>query len=160
MQQAGDGSARLPFIRAAGGILWRTRERREVAVIFRDRHAPDECSLPKGKLDPGEDWGQAALREVREETGSRGEVVGFGGTLTYYVGARPKVVVYLEMIAAPGGRFRPSREVREMAWLTPDEALAALSHESERQMLRALVRSALPGEGPRKPGKNSLARGA
>ena len=40
---------------------------REVAVVHRPRY--DDWSLPKGKLEPGEDWEDAALREVEEETG-------------------------------------------------------------------------------------------
>ena len=46
--------------------------------------AYDDWSLPKGKLEPGESWETAALREVEEETGLRcelGEEVG----RTYYV---------------------------------------------------------------------------
>ena len=40
-------------------------------------HRPryDDWSLPKGKLERGEEWEQAALREVEEETGVRGELV-------------------------------------------------------------------------------------
>lgn len=117
-------------------------------MVFRDRHARDECSLPKGKLDPGEDWEQAALREVLEETGSAAGIVGFGGALPYYVGTRPKIVVYFEMVAVPGGVFTPSREVVDMAWLAPAAALARLSYESERDMLRALLKERRPGRDP------------
>ena len=132
------------FIRAAGGILWRNPERGQIAVIYRDRYERDECCLPKGKLDPGENWEQAALREVLEETGCRAEIVGFGGLLTYYVRRRPKVVVYFEMVTTRAGPFQPSREVREMAWLGTEAALAALSHDSERELLRALVTGSAP----------------
>ena len=44
----------------------------EVAVVHRPRY--DDWSLPKGKLEPGEGWEQAALREVEEETGLRCEL--------------------------------------------------------------------------------------
>ena len=44
----------------------------EVAVVHRPRY--DDWSLPKGKLDAGERWRDAALREVREETGMRCEL--------------------------------------------------------------------------------------
>ena len=119
--------------------MWRSPDREQVAVIYRDRHSRDECCLPKGKLDPGEDWEQAALREVLEETCSEAEILGFGGLLPYYVGRRPKIVVYFEMVAVCEGRFQPSAEVRDMAWLAPESALAALSHDSEREMLCRLV---------------------
>ena len=124
------------FIRAAGGLVWRDRERRELAVIYRDRHQRDECCLPKGKLDGGEDWEQAAVREVLEETCCQAGILGFGGLLHYYVGARPKVVVYFEMVALEELPFRPSREVREVRWLSPAAAHRLLTHDGERDLLR------------------------
>ncbi len=55
---------------AAGGLV--LREDR-VAVVHRPRY--DDWSFPKGKLDEGEDFEQAALREVEEETGVTGRLV-------------------------------------------------------------------------------------
>ncbi len=51
-------------IEAAGGVIIRDGK---IAVVHRDRY--DDWSLPKGKLDAGESFEEAALREVREETG-------------------------------------------------------------------------------------------
>ena len=57
-----------PEVRAAGGLVVRDRgDGPEFAVVHRPRY--DDWSLPKGKLDRGEGWEQAALREVEEETG-------------------------------------------------------------------------------------------
>ena len=56
-------------IRAAGGIVWRIgRGAPRLAVAHRPEH--QDWVLPKGKLEPGESAEAAALREVREETGS------------------------------------------------------------------------------------------
>src|SRR5688572_5599802 len=55
-------------VKAAGGVVWRRGPGGvEVAVVHRPKH--DDWSLPKGKLDPGESWEDAALREVEEEIG-------------------------------------------------------------------------------------------
>src|SRR3954470_10760122 len=51
---------------AAGGVVVRDGR---VAVVHRPKY--DDWSLPKGKLDPGEGFEEAALREVEEETGMR-----------------------------------------------------------------------------------------
>jgi len=125
----------VELVRAAGGIVWRDSKRRELAVIYRDRYEPDECCLPKGKLDPGEGWERAAVREVLEETGCEAEIAGFAGLLHYQVGKGPKVVVYFDMLAIGEGEFVPSSEVTKMAWLTPAEALGELAHQGERELL-------------------------
>ena len=52
----------------AAGCVVRHGDR--VAVIHRPRY--DDWSLPKGKLDPGETFEAAAVREVEEEIGVRG----------------------------------------------------------------------------------------
>ena len=54
-----------------GGRVWSLASATvglEVAVVHRPRYR--DWSLPKGKLDAGETWEQAALREVEEETGT------------------------------------------------------------------------------------------
>src|SRR5919201_5877967 len=56
-------------VKAAGGVVQRPSADGacEIAVVHRPRY--DDWSFPKGKLDGGEGWEEAALREVREETG-------------------------------------------------------------------------------------------
>lgn len=134
-----NGSKTAGPVRAAGGIVWRDRDRSELAVIYRDLYAPGECCLPKGKLDPPEGWEEAAVREVLEETGCAAEIAGFAGLLHYHVGERPKVVVYFDMFAVAEGTFLPSQEVTKMAWLKPPEALDELAHEGERELLREFL---------------------
>ena len=58
-------------VKASGGVVWRRRDdgSPELVVVHRPRY--DDWSLPKGKLDPGESWEDAALREVEEEVGLR-----------------------------------------------------------------------------------------
>jgi len=59
--------------RAAGGVVFRRRTDRAEIVLIKDRYG--KWTLPKGKLEPGEDSVTAALREIAEETGVRGEIV-------------------------------------------------------------------------------------
>jgi 8-oxo-dGTP diphosphatase len=58
-------------VKASGGVVWRRAPggAPEVVVVHRPRY--DDWSLPKGKLDAGETWEEAALREVEEEVGLR-----------------------------------------------------------------------------------------
>ena len=96
-----------------GGVL-------EIAVVHRPVH--QDWSFPKGKLEEGETFEVAALREVREETGMTCRLVRFIGH-TEYVDrkGRPKAVAYWVM-AAEEGSFTPNDEVDELRWLTLDEA--------------------------------------
>src|SRR5207253_445579 len=68
-----DLSARAdePVVLAAGGVVWRRGEGDQLEVVLVHRPRYGDWSLPKGKLDPGEDHRAAALREVEEETGLR-----------------------------------------------------------------------------------------
>src|SRR5918998_4427047 len=54
-------------IEAAGGVV--TGDDGRVLLVHRPRY--DDWTLPKGKLDAGESFEDAALREVEEETGLR-----------------------------------------------------------------------------------------
>jgi 8-oxo-dGTP diphosphatase len=130
----------MGLIRAAGGVVWREEEGGlRVAVIHRPRR--DDWSLPKGKLDEGEGWEAAALREVREETGCTVKLGGFAGSTWYVPGRTPKVVLFWNMTLVKEGALDAGDEVDELRWLRVRAALERLDHESERQVLsRAVVR--------------------
>jgi 8-oxo-dGTP pyrophosphatase MutT (NUDIX family) len=126
-------------VKASGGVVWRRGERGvEVVVVHRPRY--DDWSLPKGKLDPGEGWEQAALREVEEEVGLRCRLgdelppVGY----TDHKG-RAKVVRYWLMEPEHDPAFEPNDEVDEMRWLTPEEAAGTLSYPHDGQLVRDAV---------------------
>jgi 8-oxo-dGTP diphosphatase len=121
-------------IEAAGGILWRETDRGlEMALIHRARY--DDWTLPKGKLDEGERWQEAALREIKEETGCDAELVSYAGAAGYKVKGVAKVVLFWNMKAVGECVFEPSEEVDDLLWLSPDEALEKMSYEFEKELL-------------------------
>src|SRR5215203_5842910 len=119
-------------VRAAGGVVMRDGL---VAVVHRPRY--DDWSLPKGKLDPGESFEDAALREVEEETGLRARLVSELPETHYEVDGRPKVVRYWLMEPVSDTRFVPNEETDELRWVTPEEALELLSYDRDRDVLAA-----------------------
>ncbi|MBI1355956.1 MAG: NUDIX domain-containing protein [Acidobacteria bacterium] len=127
----------VKVILAAGGVLWREEAdgARRVAVISRARY-PGERSLPKGKLEKGETFEQAAVREIFEETGCVAEVVGFVASVDYWVKKRPKVVLFYDMRLMRATPFQPNREVEALDWLSPEDALATLSYGLERDVVQ------------------------
>jgi 8-oxo-dGTP diphosphatase len=120
-------------VRAAGGVVVRDGR---VAVVHRPKY--DDWTLPKGKLDPGEGFEEAALREVEEETGLRAEL-GHELPHTRYRDSkgRPKVVRYWRMTPVEG-EFQPTDEVDELRWLEPEEAARLLSYDRDREVVRAV----------------------
>ena len=125
----------MKLIRAAGGLLWRPDpDGRRLAVVHRPRYG--DWSLPKGKLERGETFSRAALREVREETGCEARLGRLAGLSLYRAGPRLQLVVYWAMELVAEHPFAPSREVDAVAWLTAEEALARLDHASERRLVR------------------------
>src|SRR4051812_18393290 len=131
-------SVQRDHVRAAGAVLVRDGR---IALVHRPRY--DDWSLPKGKLEYGEDDLEAAHREVLEETGMRGAVRSDLGTIAYQVskGGRtlPKTVRYY-LMDDEGGTFEPHHEVDELRWLPPAEARDLLSYDRDRVVLdRALA---------------------
>nr|WP_208828230.1 NUDIX hydrolase [Streptomyces ficellus] len=126
-------------IRAAGCVLWRRTVAGggiELAVIHRHKHA--DWSLPKGKLEPGEDARHAAVREVREETGMTCALGTELPTARYEVGGRPKEVRYWAA-EATGGSFVRTHEVDDLLWLAPEAAVARLSYDKDKDLVSAFL---------------------
>ena len=99
-------------------------------------------ALPKGLVDEGEDPAETALREVAEETGVRGRLLGKLGDVRYvytWNGERVFKVVSFYLVRYSGGRlgdvpaaFR--HEVEEARWLPLDDARQLLAYGGERDM--------------------------
>jgi 8-oxo-dGTP diphosphatase len=123
-------------VEAAGGVV--TRDGR-VAVVHRPKY--DDWTFPKGKLDEGEDFEQAALREVEEETGLRCRL-GHELPSSEYTDSkdRPKLVRYW-LMEPLGGDFAPNDEVDELRWVSPEGALSLLTYDRDRDVLAGLGES-------------------
>src|SRR5215210_1409373 len=126
-------------VKASGGVVWRRGERGlEVVVVHRPRY--DDWSLPKGKLDPGEGWEQAALREVEEEVGLRCRLGDELPSVDYRDRkGRAKVVRYWLMEPDGDAAFEPNEEVDEMRWLNPGDAATLLSYPRDAELVRDAV---------------------
>jgi 8-oxo-dGTP diphosphatase len=122
-------------VKAAGGVV--IGDDGLVVLVHRPRY--DDWAFPKGKLDKGESWEDAALREVEEETGLRCRL-GDELTPTSYRDpkGRAKVVRYWRMEPL-GGEFVPSEEVDELRWVTTADANELLSYDHDRALLREVV---------------------
>ena len=127
---------------SAGGLV--VDERGRVLLIrARDLRNQPVWTLPKGTLGPGESSADAALREVREETGYRCEVVGELDTATYWFqrdGQRIRKTVRWFRMRPLEKVGEHDHEVDEVAWLERDAALGRLRYDSDRHLVEALGR--------------------
>ncbi len=129
------------LVMAGGGIVARPGPDGTTEVLLVHRPRYDDWAFPKGKVDPGEAVADAAVREVLEETGYRCALGAEIGAVEYPdAEGRLKVVRYWAM--EPGdGEFTPNEEVDQIRWLPDGDALALLTYERDRALLRARSRS-------------------
>lgn len=128
---------------ARGGLEVALGEQRDRVTGVRN------VRLPKGKLDGDESPEQAALREVREETGLAGRVVEPLGSVSYTYTTKkgeavPKEVHFFLMELTDGSAGEPDGEFGRVFWCPLDEAAARLSFTTERDVLER-ARLALEG---------------
>jgi 8-oxo-dGTP diphosphatase len=133
---AGDGFDASGGVRveAAGGVPWRVRDQTvEVLLVHRPKY--DDWTFPKGKLEPGETFEDAARREVEEETGLQGVLGRELPPSEYRDGkGRPKIVRYWEMTVADAP-FVANDEVDEVCWVGMDEAEQLLTYPRDHEVL-------------------------
>ena len=125
-------------VRAAGVVPVRLRSGRlQVAVVHRPKY--DDWSWPKGKLDHGEDFVSAAVRETLEETGLQVRLVAPLPEMRYSLrGGGSKLVCYW-VGRVVGGDGRLEHEVDEVRWLTPGSAAGRLTYGHDQELLERVV---------------------
>lgn len=132
---------------ASGALLWRRTTPQgagapesagpgdiDVAVVHRPHY--DDWSLPKGKVDPGENLAETAAREIAEETGFEPTLGWLLGYVHYPLGKKTKVVYYWTAEVTDGA-FQANSEVDELLWLSPEDAKARVSHDADRDVITA-----------------------
>lgn len=136
--------------RSAGGLVVDGSR-----ILLISTQAGRRWQLPKGHIEYGETPEQAALREVREETGVTGRLVAPLSEVEYWFvekGARRvhKRVDYflLDYVSGSAADFDAS-EVSGAEWFSWDEGIAKLSFDNERRVAMQAREILEPGLGLR-----------
>ena len=141
---------------SAGGVVLAEAAPDSQVVLVSRRSARGELqwTLPKGQQEPGESVHQTALREVREETGLRVELLGTLDTIDYWFvwsadrTRYHKFVHYFLMRAVGGDLADHDHEMEDAAWFSQEQARAAMAFENERRLLVRIPEVLAHRDGP------------
>ncbi|MEN8239263.1 MAG: NUDIX hydrolase [Actinomycetota bacterium] len=120
---------------AAGCVVARRRKDGEPEYLIVHRPRYHDWSLPKGKVDKGETFLDAALREVEEETGIVGRKPRPIGSVGYLTKAGNAKVVRWWLVDVKKGEFRPNKEVDKIKWVSAKKARKKLTYRNDREVL-------------------------
>lgn len=133
--------ATMKYLSSAGGVIFRkTATDFETALIA--TKGKNVWTLPKGIIDKGELPEDAAIREIREETGLTGRIMSPLDTKSYWFYLKNenvkyrKTVIYFLVEYDSGTICNTCTEVDEALWFTFDEAMKKLSYKSDREILQ------------------------
>ncbi|HET9491645.1 MAG TPA: NUDIX hydrolase [Methylomirabilota bacterium] len=134
-------ATRRPMLEFSAGGVVVDDHGRVLLIRARDLRDRSVWTLPKGAPGAGESSEDTAMREVREETGYRCEIVRPLEPVTYWFqrnGRRIRKTVRWYLMRPLEKVGEHDHEVDEVAWLEPGEALARLRYESDRKLLSSL----------------------
>lgn len=120
--------------------LVRNREQKFLLV----RHHIRGWELPQGRVEEGEAVSEGLHREVFEETGVRVEKV--QAAVVWSKLSDPAALIFCFTATYASGELIPSEETPDVAWMTEEQALRAISHPVNRDRVMALLE---PAEGLR-----------
>ncbi len=138
---------------SSGGVVYRHAAGGFEVALTQTARGPMWC-LPKGRVEPSETLEDAALREVREETGLSGEIRRKLHRIEYTYQARTddgarravaKTVHFFLIEFLDGSTDDHDAEVAAVRWFPLEVAGRLLHHAGERDVLALAKRALLNG---------------
>jgi len=146
--QRNTSKAKAPYAKrvdeiSAGGLVVDTTGKLGLLIGRRDQKDSSGkrilWSLPKGHIEEGETPEQAALREVKEETGIESIIEKSLGVIDFWFmagGKRIHKTVHHYLFRENGGILAPQEtEVDEVAWFPLEEIIERLAYPDEKKLI-------------------------
>ncbi len=145
---------------SAGGVLFRPSAGGGYEIALIKPRGKKAYALPKGLVEEGEEPERAALREVEEETGMRGEITDYLGYVKYYYYSKEEDTRYFKLVHFylmrwTGGMDKDHDwEVEGVEWVPLEKAVGMMSYRGEREIVEKAAQRLLdkPEKGDQKSG--------
>jgi 8-oxo-dGTP pyrophosphatase MutT (NUDIX family) len=125
---------------SSGGVIFRKVDGVfEVALVSRR----NIWCLPKGLIEANETAEETALREVKEETGLMGEIIGKIGEINYSFFRKQRYfkTVHFYLLKFIGGSMDAhDSEMDKVKWFPISDAVKVLTYVNERKIMRKALK--------------------
>lgn len=133
--------------KSCGAVIFRKHQDKYQYVLIQQKFTL-EFGFPKGHIETNETEVMTAIREVKEETGLEVEIFDDAREVAQY-SPRPGVlknVVYFLASAKTEFLKKQATEINDVFWVDEKKVIAKLSHVSDRNVFRTLVKNIRSGK--------------
>jgi ADP-ribose pyrophosphatase YjhB (NUDIX family) len=136
----------------SGGIVFRLNEKTNGIEILLMQDAKDRWTIPKGHVEPGEEPGATAEREIREETGLQDmEVLVWLGKVNFrYRRAHTLVLMtmHIWLVEAKGdtNNLEPEEWLKDIKWLVAMDAVDKIAYDDIGKLILLAMKKIRKGE--------------
>ena len=136
----------------SGGIVFRHNSETNGLEILLMQDAKDRWTIPKGHVEPGEETGATAEREIREETGLEDmEVLVWLGKVNFrYRRAHTLVLMtmHIWLVEAQGDTndLTPEEWLKDIKWLPAMEAVDHIAYDDIGKLILLGMKKIRKGE--------------
>jgi 8-oxo-dGTP diphosphatase len=122
---------------SAGGVVFKKENNKVLVLLIRVKK---RWSFPKGNIERNEKKEEAALREVKEETGIEAEIIDYLGDIEYWYyleGYKIHKFVYYYLMKYKSGEITPQKEeIDEARFVEIKDCYNLLSYDKDKNVLK------------------------